>query len=293
MKIAVAIPAFNEEKNIAGIILKLKKFTDEIIVCDDGSTDLTSEIADALGVKIVKHSKNLGYGSAIKSLFLKCKEMNVDAMITFDADGQHRIEDLEKLIQPIKDDSADLVIGSRFLDEETKIPKYREAGVKAITKLTNVAGGTKISDSQSGLRAYNKKILEDLQLMETGMGISTEILIKAQKSNFRIIEVPIKILYEGKTSSLNPISHGSSVILSTLKVVAIDRPLTFYGIPGVILLVIGLGFVGWAIQGYVEHQSIITNISLIGVGLTILGFLFLLTASILHSIVSIMGGKNR
>ena len=67
MKIAVAIPAFNEEKNIAGIILKLKKFTDEIIVCDDGSTDLTSEIADALGVKIVKHSKNLGYGSAIKS----------------------------------------------------------------------------------------------------------------------------------------------------------------------------------------------------------------------------------
>ena len=293
MKIAVAIPAFNEEKNIAGIILKLKKFTDEIIVCDDGSTDLTSEIADALGVKIVKHSKNLGYGSAIKSLFLKCKEMNVDAMITFDADGQHRIEDLEKLIQPIKDDSADLVIGSRFLDEETKIPKYREAGVKAITKLTNVAGGTKISDSQSGLRAYNKKILEDLQLMETGMGISTEILIKAQKSNFRIIEVPIKILYEGKTSSLNPISHGSSVILSTLKVVAIDRPLTFYGIPGMIFLVIGLVFVGWAIQGYVEHKSIITNISLIGVGLTILGFLFMLTASILHSIVSIVGGKNR
>ena len=293
MKIVVAIPAFNEEKNIAGIILKLKKFTDQIIVCDDGSNDLTSEIAESLGVRVIKHSKNLGYGGAIKSLFLKCKEMNVDAMITFDADGQHRIEDLEKMIEPIKNDSADLVIGSRFLDDETKIPKYREVGVKAITKLTNVTGGTKISDSQSGLRAYNKKVLQDLQLMESGMGISTEILIKAQKSNFRIREVPIKILYEGETSSLNPISHGSSVILSTLKVVAIDRPLTFYGIPGMIFLVIGLVFVGWAIQGYVEHKSIITNISLIGVGLTILGFLFMLTASILHSIVSIVGGKNR
>jgi len=292
MKIVIAIPAFNEEKNIGPIILKLKKISENIIVCDDGSTDMTSEVAESLGAKVVKHSKNLGYGGAIKSLFLECKKMDVDIMITFDADGQHRIEDLEKLIEPIKNDVADIVIGSRFLDNETEIPKYRKIGVKAITKLTNVTGGMKISDSQSGLRAYNKKILQNLQLTESGMGISTEILIKAQKSNYRIKEVAIKILYEGKTSSLNPISHGSSVIFSTLKIVAIDRPLTFYGIPGIFFLIIGLIFVGWAIQGYVENQSIITNISLIGVGLTILGFLFLLTASILHSIVSIVGGRK-
>lgn len=292
MKIAIAIPAFNEEKNIGPIILKLKKFFEDIVVCDDGSTDLTSEVAESLGAIVVKHSKNLGYGGAIKTLFLKCKEMNVDAMITFDADGQHRIEDLKKLIESIKNDSADLVIGSRFLDNETKIPKYRKIGIKAITKLTNVTSGMKISDSQSGLRAYNKKILQNLKLTESGMGISTEILIKVQKLNYRIKEVPIKILYEGKTSSINPISHGSSVILSTLKIVAIDRPLTFYGIPGMIFLIIGLIFVGWAIQGYIENKSIITNISLIGVGSTIIGFLFLLTASILHAIVSIVGRKN-
>ena len=96
LKITIGIPAYNEEKNIASIIIKLKKITDSIIVCDDGSSDMTSEISKNLGAVVISHKKNMGYGAAINSIFQKSKEMNVDLLVTFDADGQHRVEDIEK-----------------------------------------------------------------------------------------------------------------------------------------------------------------------------------------------------
>jgi glycosyltransferase involved in cell wall biosynthesis len=288
MKIVIGIPAYNEEKNIASILIKLKKISQDIIVCNDGSNDLTGKIAKGLGAIVIEHEKNLGYGSAIKSIFLKAHEINADVLVTFDADGQHRIEDINAILEPIKNNSADIVIGSRFLNNNQKIPKYRKIGIKAITKLTNVTGGTKITDSQSGFRAYSKKILEEIEPKEAGMGISTEILIKTQKAGFIITEVPITILYEGDTSTHNPISHGSSVILSTLKYVAIERPLVFYGIPGIIFLLIGLAFGVWTIQIYSEEGQVITNIALVGVSGVILGTILMLTATILYSIVSVV-----
>jgi glycosyltransferase involved in cell wall biosynthesis len=288
MKIVIGVPAYNEEKNIASLLIKLKKISQDIIVCNDGSNDLTGKIAKELGATVIEHEKNLGYGSAIKSIFLKAHEINADILVTFDADGQHRIEDINVILEPIKNNIADIVIGSRFLNNNQEIPKYREIGIKAITKLTNVTGGTKITDSQSGFRAYSKKILDKIIPQESGMGISTEILIKAQKADFKITEVPITILYEGDTSTHNPISHGSSVILSTLKYVAIERPLVFYGIPGIIFLLIGLAFGVWTIQIYSEEGQVITNIALIGVGGVIMGTILMLTATILYSIVSVV-----
>ena len=292
MKIVIGIPAFNEEKNIAGLLIKLKKISQNIIVCDDGSEDLTGKIAENLGAIVIQHKKNLGYGSAIKSIFLKAHEVNADVLVTFDADGQHRIEDINTILEPIKKNIADIVIGSRFLDNKQEMPKYRKIGIQTITKLTNVTGGTKITDSQSGFRAYNKKILENIKPTESGMGISTEILIKTQKAGYRITEVPITILYEGDTSTHNPVSHGTSVIFSTLKYVAIERPLTFYGIPGFIFLCIGIIFSVWALQIYSEQKELITNIVIIGGGGIILGTVFMITATILHSIISVVREKK-
>ena len=101
MKITIGIPAFNEEENIARIIVKLKKISDEIIVCNDGSSDLTGEIAEKMGVVVINHEKNLGYGAGINSIIQKAKEIDTDILVTFDADGQHRVEDVEKVAEPI------------------------------------------------------------------------------------------------------------------------------------------------------------------------------------------------
>ena len=291
MNFAIGIPAFNEEKNIASLIIQLKKQCELIIICPDGSTDNTSKIAEELGVIVINHEKNLGYGAAIKSIFNKAKEMEVECLVTFDADGQHRIEDISKTIQPIKEKKADIVIGSRFLESKVVIPKYRKIGIKVITNLTNSLTGEKISDSQSGFRAYNNYALNSIILSDSGMGISTEILIKASKKEMKIIEVPIIVNYEGNTSTHNPISHASSVILSTVKFVAIQRPLTFYGIPGIIFLLIGLFFIGWTVQLYVEDGGIITNITIIGIGCVLVGIILLVTATILYSIIILIKEK--
>ena len=292
MKITIGIPAYNEEKNIAPIITKLKKITDSIIVCDDGSSDMTSKISQDLGARVVTHEKNMGYGAAIKSIFLEAKQIQPDILVTFDADGQHNVEDIEKVIVPIQKSTSDIVIGSRFLNEKNKeIPRYRKVGIKTITGLTNTLTGTKISDAQSGFRAYSKKTLEKITPSDEGMGVSTEILIKSSNLGLVIAEVPIKINYGGDTSTHDPVSHGTSVILSTLKFTSIHNPLKFYGIPGIIFLILGLGFTAWTIQIYTVEQQIITNISLIGIGCIVLGAILLMTAIILFSLVTVVKEK--
>lgn len=287
--IVIGIPAYNEEKNIAKLIVQLQKKEYSIVVCNDGSTDMTGEIAEKMGVIVVNHKRNLGYGAAIRSIFLKAQEIKAEILVTFDADGQHRVEDITSLIQPIKDDKADIVIGSRFLgQDESNIPKYRKTGIKIITKMANISGEKELTDSQSGLRSYNQRAIELITPSEKGMGVSTEILIKANNASLRIYEIPVKILYEGDTSTHHPVSHGVSVIVSTMKFISMDHPLRFYGIPGIILLTIGLFFSFWAIQGFVETRQIITNVSLIGIGTTIIGLIFLMNAILLFSLVNLV-----
>jgi glycosyltransferase involved in cell wall biosynthesis len=288
LDLVIGLPAYNEGKNIASIITKLQKISNKIIVCNDGSSDMTGEIAEKMGAIVINHPKNLGYGGAIKSIFLKAHEISPDVLVTFDADGQHRIEDIEKIIEPIFNDEADIVIGSRFLNKNDNVPSYRKLGISAITKMTNIATKQKITDSQSGFRAYNKKSLNELNLSERGMGISTEILIKADKKELKILEVPIKILYEGKTSTHNPVKHGTSVILSTMKYVSIEHPLKFYGVSGLIFLSIGLFFIIWALQIFSESRQILTNIALIGFGSSLIGVMLIMTSITLYSLVSIV-----
>jgi len=294
MKITVGLPAYNEEKNIAKIIVQLKKVADQIIVCDDGSTDLTSRIAESLGAIVIKHPKNLGYGSAIRSIFLKSREINSDVLVTIDADGQHKIEDIEKVAKPVVDGQADISIGSRFLDKHDNAPKYRKLGINIITKVTNSSLSEKITDSQSGFRAYNNKVLQALTPSDSGMGISTEILIKSSNLGFKIAEVPTEIQYEGDTSSQNPVSHGTGVLLSTLKYISIERPLRFYGIPSFILFAIGFIFTFFATQYYAEVGRLNTNLTLIAAGTLVIAVILIVTAILLYSLVSVVReGKAR
>ena len=293
MKIIVGIPAFNEEKNIAPIITKLTNIADKIIVCDDGSTDLTSKISEKLGALVIKHEKNMGYGAAIRSIFLKAKDLNGEILVTFDADGQHRVQDIQNVTNPIINGESEIVIGSRFLDENEKdVPSYRKIGIKVITKITNATIKEKLTDSQSGFRAYSKKVINELNPSELGMGISTEILIKASSKNFRISEVPIKITYSGDTSTHNPISHGSSVILSTIKYTSIEHPLKFYGIPSLIFFIIGFSFTYAATQYYSEIGRLNTNLTIVAAGTVLIAVVLLITSILLYSLVSVVRENN-
>ena len=293
MKITVGIPAYNEEKNIASIIVKLRDIADAIIVCNDGSSDSTSEIAKKLGAIVIDHPKNLGYGAGVNSIIKKSKELNSEILVTFDADGQHRIEDIKKVAEPIEQHDADIVIGSRFLDEaKEKIPSYRKLGINIITKVTNSTLKEKITDSQSGFRAYSKNAISKLNISDIGMGISTEILIKASSLDLKIIEVPIIVNYDGNTSTHNPVSHGTSVLFSTIKYTSIEHPLKFYGIPSIIFFIVGLSFTYLSVQYYTEIGRINANLTIIAVGTVLIAVVLLIAAILLYSLVSVVRENN-
>jgi len=289
--IIACIPAYNEEKTIAKVIIKTQKYVDKVIVCDDGSKDMTSEIAERLGAIVIKHERNMGYGMALATLFKKAREMETDIMVTLDADDQHNPDYIPKIIEPIIKGEADIVIGSRFLNgkNKQKIPIYRKIGIKTITKITKEMAKKGVTDAQSGYRAYNKKAINMVQPAEQGMGASTEILLKAIENNLKIKEIPITIKYDViKPSTHNPIYHALDVIASTIKFVSVRHPLMCYGIPGAILLLIGLSFGIWAIQIYVQQKQLITNIALIAMAATILGLVLATTAIILFTIITLL-----
>ncbi|MEM4234770.1 MAG: glycosyltransferase family 2 protein, partial [Candidatus Methanomethylicaceae archaeon] len=115
--VIACIPAYNEERNIASVLLKTMKYVDKVIVCDDGSLDMTGEIAERLGAEVIRHERNMGYGAALRSLFKRSAELDPDVMVTIDADSQHNPEDIKRLTDPVLKGEADIVIGSRLLVE--------------------------------------------------------------------------------------------------------------------------------------------------------------------------------
>jgi len=246
-----------------------------------------------MGVLVVQHETNLGYGAAIRSIFLKAREEKSEFLITLDSDGQHRIEDIQIILEPLKTGKADIVIGSRFLNNGGKnVPSYRKVGIKILTKLANTSLEQNITDSQSGFRGYGKDVIENVTPSESGMGVSNEILIKANKQGLKIVEVPIIILYHGDTSTHNPISHGSSVLISTLKFISMEHPLKFYGIPGFVFLSIGLGFLIFTVNLFTETRQILLSSAIIGVGSTIFGIILIQSSILLYAMVKLMRNKK-
>jgi len=297
------IPAYNEERNIAKVIVGAMSHVDQVIVCDDGSQDMTAKIAEKLGAIVVSHKRNLGYGAAIASLFETARQMKVDIMVTLDGDGQHDPSRIPAIIQPIIEGKAHIVVGSRFLDPSqskennngNNLSSYRKFGIKAITKISNIVTQTGLTDSQSGFRAYDRKAIQEIRVTEQGMGASTEILFRAQGNHFSILEVPISVDYSdtGETSTHNSVYHGVDVIISTIKFVSIDHPLRFYGIPGLACIAIAIYFGIIAIQTYTEGGRLITNVALTSIGFLITGVVLMATAVILYVIINVVRDSRR
>jgi glycosyltransferase involved in cell wall biosynthesis len=216
-KVIAAIPCYDEEKFISEVVRRANKYVDLVIVIDDGSHDHTSQAAKAAGALIINHSVNKGYGESMKSCFEAAKVNHADILITLDGDNQHDPEEIAGFIAPILNGEADLVIGSRFLGDNGNMPRYRKFGIKVITWLFNIGSKVKISDAQSGFRAYSRRVLDTLSLTERGMGISVEVLIKASEKGFCIKEVPISCIYHSEGSTINPLSHGLGVAFTVIK----------------------------------------------------------------------------
>jgi len=287
MKIA-CIPAYNEESNIENLVKSAKNHVDSVVVCDDGSTDNTANIAKKAGAVVISHKINKGYGAAIITLFDYARENNADVMITVDGDGQHDPDQIPLLLNTMSQHNVDVIIGSRFLNNNIEAPGYRQRGIKIITSAANYGTDLKVSDSQSGFRAYSKIAINAIHPTEEDMSVSTEILFKISNKGLSVAEVPITISYDGDTSKHNPISHGVSVLANTIKYVSIKHPLQFYGIPGITLITIGIILGGLFLNGYLNNQVILYGMMVGSVVVFLLGSILSVTAIILFSMVNLI-----
>jgi len=251
LKVVAAIPCFNTEPFIADVVTRAKRYVDQVIVIDDGSTDGTAEAAKAAGATVISHGVNKGYGEATKSCFAAARANAADVLVTLDGDGQHNPDEIPSVLSPVLNKEADLVIGSRFLQptqpsqltkpsqpsQPTKpsqpsqptqpsqpsqlsvMPPYRAVGIGIITSAWNFGSKTKVSDAQSGFRAYSKKAMDAFDnLTEKGMSISVETLEKARRKRAVIREVPISCKYVPSTLNFGAFRHGFTVARAVVKI---------------------------------------------------------------------------
>lgn len=287
------LPAYNEESAISKMIIVAQKHVHEVVVVDDGSSDMTAIIAKKLGAKVLTHSRRLGKGAALRTGFKYAIDSDIDILVTLDADGQHDPSQIPDLIAALKDRHADVVVGCRQ-SRPIDMPLHRWLGKRALDMASQVKIGDRVVDVQSGFKAYSKRAITSLVAAEYGMGAESEILMRAHRGGMKIVEVPVNMHYAGlETSSHNPLSHYLDVSFSILKFISIRHPLTFYGGFGFAALIIGLIFGFMTLDYYQQWGRVITNLALVSIAATVLGFLSLFTGILLFTLITVVREQER
>jgi len=196
MNIYIVIAAYNEEKSIVNVIKSLKKEGyHNIVVVDDGSEDKTYEICKKQGIYALKHAINRGQGAALKTGIDFALEEGADMIVTFDADGQHKADEIKRLTTPIEKGEVDVCLGSRFLDNKTKVPPMKKLTLKAGILFTKIFSGIKLTDTHNGFRAFSRKAAEKIKITQDRMEHASEIIDEIAKKHIKFKEVPVTIIY--------------------------------------------------------------------------------------------------
>jgi dolichol-phosphate mannosyltransferase len=219
--------------------------------------------------------------------------MNADAMVIIDSDGQHDPADIPKLLKPLNN-GADLVIGSRFINGNgNNVPAYRKVGMKVLDGATNFAGGIYISDTQSGFRAYGKKAIEKIRFKDNDMFAGSEILMQIKDNDLKFEEVEIHCNYNvGDVSSQNPVSHGVKVLVQILRDIELRKPLYYFTVPGIVLMIVGLSIGVNFLDLKMSGGQLPFGPTLFMIMVTLIGTFTTFTGIILHSISRLLLDKS-
>ena len=285
--ITVLLPAYNEEVSIGSVVLLARRYVDRVIVIDDGSSDRTAEVAANAGAEVFVHTLNLGKGMAFKTGFEAAGD--ADIIVTMDSDGQHNPSDIPKLVAPILEGAADMVNGSRYLNgRSTDTPAYRRIGQTVLDKATVLNSGVKITDSQSGFRAFSASSKDVFRFNATGMAIESEMLADAGRAGLRVKEVEIRVRYDVDGSTEHPVRHGLGVLFRIFKDIEYNKPLYCFTLPGSLLgaggLYMGFGF----LRTFYLGGSLNFGPAVLMILLTLTGAFMTFTGIMLHSIAGLI-----
>jgi glycosyltransferase involved in cell wall biosynthesis len=286
--IVVAIPAYNEDRFIGSLVLKLQARDRQVLVVDDGSTDATATVAEAAGATVVRHTENQGKTAAVATAFEHARRTGANVLVLIDGDSQHDPSDVDALIEPILSGDAEMVVGSRFAGVRSVIPRWRVAGQHALTLATNIGSGLHLSDTESGFRAFSRRALEEMRFKGSGFSIEPATQFQAKARGWRVVEVPIRVHYE-QALKRNPVWHGVGQVDAILRLVAEHRPLLFFALPGALLVLAGLLLGLQVVRIYDATQQLAVGYSLITVLLVIVGIVATFVGIMLHAIRDLIG----
>ncbi|MGA1819605.1 MAG: glycosyltransferase family 2 protein [Thermoplasmatota archaeon] len=288
MKVVAAIPACNERKAIASVVMLAKEHVDTVLVVDDGSTDKTALLAKLAGAEVIQHTQNLGKGAALVTALKWADKNGYDIAVQVDGDGQHDPGAIPVLIDPIKSGRVDITIGSRWYHEEglSEMPVHRIIGNWVLSTTTSLSLSKLLRDSQSGFRAFHMRTLPSfLQAMESGFAVESEMIALADNAGFKWEEVGIKASYgELDSSTQGPLVHGLSVLGKALKLLRISKPGRFFGSLSVVSFLVAIGIAAWGRFVFPEENLLPLGALYIVASLIIVGGFFMFSAIMLSGL---------
>jgi len=291
-QVLVAIPAFDEDRYIGSLVLKLRAAGHRVLVIDDGSADNTAEVAELAGAEVIRHSANYGKSEAVRTAFAHGRKLGLDALVLIDGDSQHDPSDIAAVVAPVLAAEADMVVGSRFAGVSSRIPRWRIAGQHALTIATNLGSGLPVSDSQSGFRAFSRRALETMRLDGSGFSVESEMQFAAKEMGLAVAEVPISVHYDIPVKR-NPVRQALRVIDLVLHLIAQHRPLLFFSVPGLFSLTAGLGLGVYVVRVYEATLTLAVGLAMLTLLLCIGGMLSLFVGIMLHTILALVPRSTR
>ena len=289
-KIAIFIPAYDEERSIGSVVLLAKKYG-KVYVVDDGSADRTGQIAREAGATVIGRESNGGYGAALGTAVKHAKKTAAEVIVFIDGDFQHEPLDIMGVAGPVLSGRADVALGSRFKGKFVGAPTGRKEGVGFINRLSGVQSGKGALDYQCGFRAFSKKALARIPLGDSGYSTCAQMIISAQEANLKIVEVPVAVRYfEGANDGA--LSQAAGLVKYAVSEIAKKKPLFYFGGAGTALLVISLLLGIFVVETFYGSGKMPIGSALLCVFFGIVGFVFMLIGINLYTLQALMGNRR-
>jgi len=280
--LVVTLPALNEQETVGNLVREIHEVMAsqglgfEVLVADDGSTDGTAAVAKEAGATVYSNPRRLGIAETFRVEVEKALSHGASVIVHMDADGQHKATDIPQLIAPILEDRSDLVLGSRFAGGSARMPLLKSVGNRLFSMVVSSITHVKVADSQTGFRAFSRAVAERVELTAT-YTYTQEQIIRAARSRFRVMEVPIDVAERpsGKSRVVsNTLSYASKVVVGLLRIYRDYEPLKFFGWAGASLVFAAIGI---AIHAFITYGTILdtTVIVLLLAGIQIILFGFM------------------
>jgi polyprenyl-phospho-N-acetylgalactosaminyl synthase len=212
----IVVPAYNEAAVVGEVIADLRSVFDHVVCVDDGSQDDTGAVALRAGAHLVRHPVNLGQGAAIQTgIEYARSQPGAEVFVTFDADGQHRVKDVMRMIDRLTAEDVDIVVGTRFADQgvHSEVPVLKRIVLRTAVWLSPRSRRLNLSDAHNGLRVFNRTVAGGLDIAINGMGHASEIVVLVDENNWRVTEEPVEILYTDYSKSKGqPLVNGVNIV---------------------------------------------------------------------------------